>query len=88
VSTQARSACWPARDFRDFHATGFTKILCNPPYHTDFSVAKPFIEKVFNRLLVGGAMWLVTKLNQHVAEKLGTTSLRSGNRVRQSDLGL
>jgi len=42
-------------------ATGFTKILCNPPYHTDFSVAKHFIEKGFNRLAIGGAMWMVTK---------------------------
>jgi 16S rRNA (guanine1207-N2)-methyltransferase len=56
--------------FRDFHATGFTKILCNPPYHTDFSVAKHFIEKGFNRLLVGGAMWLVTKRDKWYRNKL------------------
>ena len=28
--------------FKHVHETGFTKILCNPPYHTDFSVAKHF----------------------------------------------
>jgi 16S rRNA (guanine1207-N2)-methyltransferase len=41
--------------------TGFTKILCNPPYHVDFSVPKRFIEKGFNRLAIGGTMLLVTK---------------------------
>ncbi|NLG25352.1 MAG: methyltransferase, partial [Clostridiales bacterium] len=30
--------------------TGFDVILCNPPYHADFSVARRFIEKGFNRL--------------------------------------
>src|ERR1700742_3090653 len=28
--------------FRDFTESGFTKILCNPPYHEDFSVPKHF----------------------------------------------
>lgn len=41
--------------------TGFTVILANPPYHTDFSVAKRFIEKGFNRLALGGRMIMVTK---------------------------
>ena len=36
-------------------------ILSNPPYHTDFSVAKNFIEKGFNRLKSGGKMVMVTK---------------------------
>lgn len=36
-------------------------ILSNPPYHADFSVAKHFIEKGFNRLKVGGRMVMVTK---------------------------
>ena len=30
--------------------SGFDLILSNPPYHTDFKVAKTFIEKGFNRL--------------------------------------
>lgn len=38
----------------------FTLILSNPPYHTDFSVAKEFIEKGFNRLkLVERWLWLL-----------------------------
>ena len=40
---------------------GFTFILCNPPYHKDFSVPKAFIEKGFNRLVIGGKMIMVTK---------------------------
>lgn len=36
-------------------------ILSNPPYHSDFSVAKSFIEKGFNRLKIGGKMVMVTK---------------------------
>lgn len=41
--------------------TGFTKILSNPPYHVDFSVPKTFIEKGFNRLAIGGSLFMVTK---------------------------
>lgn len=37
---------------------GFTWILSNPPYHTDFKVAKAFIEKGFNRLEIGAAWYL------------------------------
>ena len=47
--------------FRDFHEAGFTKILSNPPYHADFAVPKHFIEKGFNRLVVGGSMFMVTR---------------------------
>ena len=39
----------------------FTLILSNPPYHTDFSVAKRFIEGGFRRLSLGGKMVMVTK---------------------------
>jgi 16S rRNA (guanine1207-N2)-methyltransferase len=67
--------------FRDFHEIGFTKILCNPPYHTDFSVAKHFIEKGFNRLVVGGAMLMVTKRDKWYRNKL--TSVFGGARVTQ-----
>ena len=40
---------------------GFTFILSNPPYHSDFSVPKRFIEKGFNRLELGGRFYMVTK---------------------------
>lgn len=39
----------------------FSLILCNPPYHTDFSVAKSLIEKSVNRLKTGGKLVLVVK---------------------------
>jgi 16S rRNA (guanine1207-N2)-methyltransferase len=68
---------------RDFHEAGFTKIVCNPPYHTDFSVAKHFIEKGFNRLLLGGALWLVTKRDAWYRNKL--MSVFGGTRVREID---
>lgn len=48
----------------------FTVILSNPPYHTDFSVAKTFIEKGFNRLAVGGRMYMVTKRKDWYKNKL------------------
>lgn len=41
--------------------TAFDKILCNPPYHTDFSVPKRLIEKAFNRRAAGGGLRMVTK---------------------------
>jgi len=39
----------------------FTLILSNPPYHTDFSVPKHFIEAGFKKLLPGGRLIMVTK---------------------------
>jgi len=65
--------------FADFREAGFTKILCNPPYHTNFSVAKHFIEKGFNRLAIGGAMWMVTKREKWYRNKL--TSVFGGVRL-------
>jgi len=48
----------------------FTVILSNPPYHTDFAVAKSFIEKGFNRLAIGGRMYMVTKRRDWYKNKL------------------
>lgn len=47
--------------FTDIHDKDFSIILSNPPYHSDFSVPKHFIEKGFNRLRQGGKMFMVTK---------------------------
>ena len=49
---------------------GFTKILSNPPYHTDFSVAKRFIEEGIERLAAGGRMYMVTKRGKWYKNKL------------------
>lgn len=48
---------------------GFDIILCNPPYHSDFAVAKKFIEKGFNRLKIGGKMLMVTKRKEWYKNK-------------------
>jgi 16S rRNA (guanine1207-N2)-methyltransferase len=58
--------------FGDLRESAFTKILCNPPYHSDFSVAKHFIEKGFNRLTIGGEMWMVTKRERWYRNKLAS----------------
>lgn len=56
--------------FKDLDEAGFTKILSNPPYHADFSVPKNFIEKGFNRLLIEGTMYMVTKREKWYKNKL------------------
>jgi len=49
---------------------GFTVIMSNPPYHSDFSVPKRFVEKGFNRLAVGGRLVMVTKRREWYKNKL------------------
>ncbi len=48
----------------------YTKILSNPPYHTDFSVAKNFIEQGFRHLASGGMFYMVTKRRDWYKNKL------------------
>ena len=78
----AGAKCLLGDGFRDFAETGFTKILCNPPYHVDFSVPRHLIEKGFNRLLVGGAMWIVTKREAWYRNKL--RSVFGGSRAHNA----
>lgn len=65
--------------YQNLDRAGFDVILSNPPYHTDFSVAKIFIEKGFNRLKVGGRMYMVTKRLDWYKNKL--TSIFGGVKV-------
>ncbi len=59
----------------------FTLILSNPPYHTDFSVAKAFIEGGYHRLIYGGKMVMVTKRADWYKNKL--TSVFGGVKVTE-----
>jgi 16S rRNA (guanine1207-N2)-methyltransferase len=56
--------------FQGIDDAGYTLILSNPPYHADFSVAKRFIEKGFNRLALGGRLMMVTKRRPWYQNKL------------------
>lgn len=58
-------------------------ILSNPPYHTDFSVAKEFIEDGFRCLKTGGRMYMVTKRRTWYENKL--KSVFGGVRVSEKD---
>jgi len=69
--------------FHDLKEADFTNIIFNPPYHADFSVPKHFIEKGFNRLVIGGEMHLVTKRKTWYANKL--TNIFGGCKVRAID---
>lgn len=62
---------------------GFDCILSNPPYHTDFAVARKFIEKGFNRLKLGGKMFMVTKRKDWYKNKL--ISVFGGVRIHETD---
>ena len=63
--------------------TGFTAIFSNPPYQSDFAVAKHFIEKGFNRLMLGGRMIMVTKRRAWYENKL--KSIFGGCRVTEKN---
>lgn len=61
----------------------FTLILSNPPYHTDFSVPKHFIETGYKKLIVGGRMIMVTKRLDWYKNKL--TTVFGGVKVQEID---
>jgi 16S rRNA (guanine1207-N2)-methyltransferase len=69
--------------FDDIPDNDFSLILSNPPYHSDFSVPKRFIEKGFNRLVVGGKMYMVTKRKDWYFNKL--TAIFGGVKVHKVD---
>ncbi len=61
----------------------FSLILSNPPYHTDFSVAKAFIEDGYKKLAIGGRFLMVTKRLPWYQNKL--TSVFGGVKVFEQD---
>ena len=69
--------------FSALEDTGFDLILSNPPYQSNFSVAKGFIEKGFNRLKLGGRMVMVTKRREWYRNKL--VAIFGGVKIREID---
>ena len=72
-----------SRGFESVDASGFDLILSNPPYQTDFSVAKGFIEKGFNRLKIVGKLYMVTKRREWYKNKL--ISVFGGVEIHETD---
>jgi 16S rRNA (guanine1207-N2)-methyltransferase len=68
--------------FSGLGETGFSTIVCHPPYHSDFAVAKSFIEKGFNRLAIGGALFMVTRRLDWYRNRL--TAIFGGVQVRET----
>ena len=64
---------------KDININDFSIILSNPPYHTDFSVAKHFIEIGFYKLVLNGRFVMVTKRFDWYKNKL--TSVFGGVKV-------
>ena len=69
--------------YENVQRTDYTLILSNPPYHTDFSVAKSFIEGAYKHLAAGGRMVMVTKRLDWYKNKL--TSVFGGVKVIESE---
>jgi len=69
--------------FKSLDEKDFTLILSNPPYHVDFAVPKEFIEKGFNRLALGGKMYMVTKRKDWYKNKL--VSIFGGVKITEVD---
>lgn len=62
--------CYCSDGFTNMPETDFTVIICNPPYHTDFAVAKHFVHKGFNRLRLEGRMYMAAKRELWYKKKL------------------
>ena len=69
--------------FENIPDKDFALILSNPPYNSDFSVAKHFIEKGFNRLVTGGKMYMVTKRKDWYKNKF--TAIFGGAKIYEID---
>ncbi|MCL6442235.1 MAG: methyltransferase [Alicyclobacillus sp.] len=51
----------PSDGFSDIDVHDLDAVASNPPYHSDYSVAKRFISGAHQRLRVGGRLWVVVK---------------------------
>ena len=75
--------CVASDGFENVDAAGFDLILSNPPYQSDFAVAKRFIEKGFNRLKIGGTLLMVVKRREWYKNKI--TAIFGGVKIHEID---
>jgi|GEM_PF-312365 len=59
--------------FTALHGREYDIIASNPPYHTDFGVAKSFIEGAHRHLVLGGSLYLVVKRADWYIQKTRST---------------
>ena len=69
--------------FNNIREKDFSLILSNPPYNSDFAVAKHFIEKGFNRLAIGGRFYMVTKRKDWYKNKF--TAVFGGVKIYETE---
>ena len=69
--------------FQEVSENDFTLIMSNPPYHSDFAVAKRFIEGAVKHLVVGGRLVMVVKRVTWYANKM--RNVFGGVRVTHKD---
>ena len=75
--------CAISDGFENVDTAGFDLILSNPPYQSDFAVAKRFIEKGFNRLRIGGTMLMVVKRREWYKNRL--SAIFGGVKIHEID---
>ena len=76
--------CAVASDGLDaIEARDYTCILSNPPYQSDFSVAKKFIAQSYAHLAVGGRLMMVTKRRDWYKNRL--IAVFGGVRIEEDD---
>jgi len=87
INAEANSVCDVniilSNAYENINETNFTIIATNPPYHADFSVPKLFIEKGFNRLQIGGKLYMVTKRKDWYKNKF--IAIFGGVRIHEAD---
>ena len=73
----------PSDGFRALASRQFDLIASNPPYHTDFAIAKGFIEGAHQHLSPGGWLYLVVKRADWYVQKV--RAVFGGCRVVERD---
>ncbi|HYF93411.1 MAG TPA: methyltransferase [Symbiobacteriaceae bacterium] len=73
----------PSNGFRSIQDHQFDIIASNPPYHTDFGVAKSFIEGAHAHLTTEGMLYLVVKRADWYIQKV--RSVFGGCRIAERD---